>query len=103
MTLTYSFFQDYNAKLSDFGLAIDGPEKDQTHITTRVMGTRGYAAPEYIKTGILVKPNFNTTHLIFLLQKLVSEILNHIRIAVVVASDVKNYDVNMSHLRLRSQ
>ncbi|RDX80718.1 putative receptor-like protein kinase [Mucuna pruriens] len=44
---------DYNAKLSDFGLAIDGPEKDQTHITTRVMGTRGYAAPEYINTGHL--------------------------------------------------
>ncbi|XP_027335377.1 putative receptor-like protein kinase At1g72540 [Abrus precatorius] len=44
---------DYNAKLSDFGLAIDGPEKDQTHVTTRVMGTRGYAAPEYIMTGHL--------------------------------------------------
>ncbi|CAJ1950759.1 unnamed protein product [Sphenostylis stenocarpa] len=44
---------DYNAKLSDFGLAIDGPEKDQTHITTRVMGTQGYAAPEYIMTGHL--------------------------------------------------
>lgn len=44
---------DYNAKLSDFGLAIDGPEKDQTHITTRVMGTKGYAAPEYIMTGHL--------------------------------------------------
>ncbi|XP_045787705.1 putative receptor-like protein kinase At1g72540 [Trifolium pratense] len=44
---------DYNAKLSDFGLAIDGPDKDQTHITTRVMGTQGYAAPEYINTGRL--------------------------------------------------
>lgn len=44
---------DYNAKLSDFGLAIDGPDKDQTHITTRVMGTHGYAAPEYINTGRL--------------------------------------------------
>ncbi|KAF7843603.1 putative receptor-like protein kinase [Senna tora] len=44
---------DYNAKLSDFGLAIDGPEEHQTHITTRVMGTHGYAAPEYIMTGHL--------------------------------------------------
>ncbi|KAL2336429.1 hypothetical protein Fmac_010875 [Flemingia macrophylla] len=44
---------DYNSKLSDFGLAIDGPEKDQTHITTNVMGTRGYAAPEYMNTGHL--------------------------------------------------
>ncbi|KAJ6963284.1 hypothetical protein NC652_001798 [Populus alba x Populus x berolinensis] len=42
---------DYNAKLSDFGLAMDGPEGDNTHITTRVMGTEGYAAPEYIMTG----------------------------------------------------
>ncbi|GLT61427.1 hypothetical protein SLA2020_341330 [Shorea laevis] len=44
---------DYNAKLSDFGLATDGPEGEQTHVTTRVMGTEGYAAPEYIKTGHL--------------------------------------------------
>ncbi|XP_028763224.1 putative receptor-like protein kinase At1g72540 [Neltuma alba] len=44
---------DYNAKLSDFGLAIDGPEEDQVHITTRVMGTHGYAAPEYITSGHL--------------------------------------------------
>ncbi|TQD80340.1 hypothetical protein C1H46_034096 [Malus baccata] len=41
---------DYTAKLSDFGLAIDGPEGDETHITTRVMGTHGYTAPEYVKT-----------------------------------------------------
>ncbi|KAF7814035.1 putative receptor-like protein kinase [Senna tora] len=44
---------DYKAKVSDFGLAIDGPEQNQTHITTRVMGTHGYAAPEYINTGHL--------------------------------------------------
>lgn len=42
---------DFTAKLSDFGLAIDGPEGDETHVTTRVMGTQGYAAPEYIMTG----------------------------------------------------
>ncbi|KAI9102922.1 hypothetical protein K1719_023361 [Acacia pycnantha] len=44
---------DYNAKLSDFGLAIDGPEENQIHITTSVMGTHGYAAPEYITSGHL--------------------------------------------------
>ncbi|KAF8779767.1 hypothetical protein HU200_002278 [Digitaria exilis] len=44
---------DYNTKLSDFGLAKDGPEGDETHVTTRVMGTHGYAAPEYILTGHL--------------------------------------------------
>ncbi|RVW52175.1 Serine/threonine-protein kinase RIPK [Vitis vinifera] len=44
---------DYTVKLSDFGLAKDGPEGDETHVTTRVMGTEGYAAPEYIMTGHL--------------------------------------------------
>lgn len=44
-------YQDYRAKLSDFGLAKDGPEGDDTHVSTRVMGTHGYAAPEYIMTG----------------------------------------------------
>lgn len=44
---------DYNAKLSDFGLAKDGPMGDQTHVSTRVMGTYGYAAPEYVMTGHL--------------------------------------------------
>lgn len=49
------FIQVYEAKLSDFGLAKDGPEGDESHISTRVMGTHGYAAPEYIMTGICVK------------------------------------------------
>ncbi|KAL5218359.1 hypothetical protein ABZP36_019043 [Zizania latifolia] len=44
---------EYKAKLSDFGLAKDGPEGDDTHVSTRVMGTHGYAAPEYILTGHL--------------------------------------------------
>ncbi|KAG8077011.1 hypothetical protein GUJ93_ZPchr0006g46371 [Zizania palustris] len=44
---------DYTAKLSDFGLAKEGPQGDATHVTTRVMGTHGYAAPEYIMTGHL--------------------------------------------------
>ncbi|KAJ6797601.1 putative serine/threonine-protein kinase PBL2 [Iris pallida] len=42
---------DFNAKLSDFGLARNGPTGDNTHVSTRVVGTRGYAAPEYVATG----------------------------------------------------
>ncbi|KAG0502976.1 hypothetical protein HPP92_003048 [Vanilla planifolia] len=44
---------DFTAKLSDFGLAKMGPEGEDTHVTTRVMGTQGYAAPEYVMTGHL--------------------------------------------------
>ncbi|XP_057729862.1 probable serine/threonine-protein kinase PIX13 isoform X1 [Arachis stenosperma] len=44
---------DYNAKLSDFGLAKLGPVNGRSHVTTRVMGTYGYAAPEYMATGHL--------------------------------------------------
>ncbi|KAK1299520.1 hypothetical protein QJS10_CPB14g01571 [Acorus calamus] len=44
---------NYNAKLSDFGLAKDGPTGDKSHVSTRVMGTYGYAAPEYMQTGHL--------------------------------------------------
>ncbi|KAJ3672322.1 hypothetical protein LUZ60_007043 [Juncus effusus] len=43
----------YNAKLSDFGLAKHGPDGSESHVTTRVMGTFGYAAPEYVSTGHL--------------------------------------------------
>ncbi|KAL0396107.1 UNVERIFIED_CONTAM: putative serine/threonine-protein kinase PIX13 [Sesamum calycinum] len=43
----------YNAKISDFGLAKLGPSGGDSHVTTRVMGTYGYAAPEYVATGHL--------------------------------------------------
>ncbi|XP_072997069.1 probable serine/threonine-protein kinase PBL18 [Typha latifolia] len=44
---------DFRAKLSDFGLARNGPTGDKSHVSTRVVGTRGYAAPEYVATGHL--------------------------------------------------
>ncbi|CAA7026171.1 unnamed protein product [Microthlaspi erraticum] len=40
-------------KLSDFGLAREGPQGDNTHVTTARVGTQGYAAPEYVQTGHL--------------------------------------------------
>lgn len=45
--------EDYNPKLSDFGLAKLGPVGDNTHVSTRVMGTYGYCAPEYAMSGKL--------------------------------------------------
>ncbi|KAF8082381.1 hypothetical protein N665_0830s0028 [Sinapis alba] len=44
---------NFHAKLSDFGLAKLGPINGFSHVTTRVMGTQGYAAPEYMATGHL--------------------------------------------------
>lgn len=44
---------DYHPKLSDFGLAKLAPIGDNTHVSTRVMGTYGYCAPEYAMTGQL--------------------------------------------------
>ncbi|KAK7309081.1 hypothetical protein RJT34_05540 [Clitoria ternatea] len=43
----------FHPKLSDFGLAREGPTGDQTHVSTAVVGTQGYAAPEYVETGHL--------------------------------------------------
>ncbi|RDY09640.1 putative serine/threonine-protein kinase PBL26, partial [Mucuna pruriens] len=45
--------RDFNAKLSDFGLAKLGPTGDKSHVSSRVMGTYGYCAPEYQRTGQL--------------------------------------------------
>ncbi|MFS7980626.1 putative transferase, protein kinase RLK-Pelle-RLCK-VIIa-2 family [Helianthus anomalus] len=42
--------QDFNAKVADFGLARHGPINGETHLVTQVMGTYGYAAPEYVET-----------------------------------------------------
>ncbi|TKY54504.1 serine/threonine-protein kinase Cx32 [Spatholobus suberectus] len=43
----------YTAKLADFGLAKSVTSPDQSHVSTHVVGTHGYAAPEYIATGHL--------------------------------------------------
>ncbi|PIM99450.1 Non-specific serine/threonine protein kinase [Handroanthus impetiginosus] len=43
----------YHAKISDFGIAKMGPTAGNSHVTTQVMGTYGYAAPEYVATGHL--------------------------------------------------
>ncbi|XP_023754864.1 probable serine/threonine-protein kinase PBL3 [Lactuca sativa] len=48
---------EFTARLSDFGLARNGPVGDNTHVSTRVVGTSGYAAPEYVATGHLTQKN----------------------------------------------
>lgn len=47
--------EEFNPRLSDFGLAKLGPTGEKEHVTTRVMGTYGYCAPEYMMTGQLTK------------------------------------------------
>lgn len=48
--------KQWNAKVSDFGLAkLLGSER--SYVTTRVMGTFGYVAPEYASTGMLNERN----------------------------------------------
>ncbi|CAK9233813.1 unnamed protein product [Sphagnum troendelagicum] len=47
---------NFNPKVADFGLARLAPEGQQDYVSTRVMGTFGYVAPEYAMTGhLLVK------------------------------------------------
>ncbi|KAK4440864.1 putative serine/threonine-protein kinase PBL10 [Sesamum alatum] len=61
---------NYNAKLSDFGLAKDGPTGDKSHVSTRVMGTYGYAAPEYLATGHLTAKSDVYSYGVVLLEML---------------------------------
>ncbi|XP_016491079.1 receptor-like serine/threonine-protein kinase ALE2 [Nicotiana tabacum] len=47
---------DFTPKVSDFGLARTALDEGNRHISTHVMGTFGYLAPEYAMTGhLLVK------------------------------------------------
>ncbi|KAK1370692.1 putative serine/threonine-protein kinase PBL28 [Heracleum sosnowskyi] len=45
----------YNAKLSGFQLAKEGPEHERTHVSADINGTVCYIAPEYMATGHLTK------------------------------------------------
>ncbi|CAK7343118.1 unnamed protein product [Dovyalis caffra] len=60
--------EQWNAKLSDFGLARLGPSEGLTHVSTAVVGTMGYAAPEYIQTGRLTSKNDVWSYGVFLYE-----------------------------------
>ncbi|XP_077252593.1 putative serine/threonine-protein kinase PBL10 [Tasmannia lanceolata] len=44
---------DYTAKISDFGLAMDGPTGNRSYVLTDRLGTFGCCAPEFFKPGHL--------------------------------------------------
>ncbi|KAI3677143.1 hypothetical protein L1987_86764 [Smallanthus sonchifolius] len=60
--------EQWNAKLSDFGMARLGPKEGLTHVSTAVVGTMGYAAPEYIQTGHLTSKNDVWSYGVFLYE-----------------------------------
>ncbi|XP_021908613.1 probable serine/threonine-protein kinase PBL19 isoform X2 [Carica papaya] len=60
--------EEWNAKLSDFGLARLGPQEGSTHVSTAVVGTLGYAAPEYVQTGRLTSKTDVWSYGVFLYE-----------------------------------
>ncbi|KAK3224491.1 hypothetical protein Dsin_011516 [Dipteronia sinensis] len=49
--LPLELVENYNAKLSDFGLVMRWPSCEESPISTDIIGTYGYFAPEYVATG----------------------------------------------------
>ncbi|CAD6243329.1 unnamed protein product [Miscanthus lutarioriparius] len=74
--------RDYMPKIGDFGLAKLFPD-NVTHISTRVVGTNGYLAPEYFVHGQLTKKAD-----VYSFGVLVLEIVSGRRISQTIQSDM---------------